>query len=273
MKETIKAKTKSDRLTTYTYEFNSINEFYSYICNTPLNEPFRFESLSSSNGSESFTKTKNFDEAVELMKNGCDDISNMLNKKLESKKNDLAVITKSKNVYDVQGFQCCVPLYLQGVPTNMISRRNVKTKQKVVTLTKAINYSASVSTETMMDESIKALQLVKKIESQGTRCNMNVIISAEEKDIRIIMKVRIKNSTEKVNISKLAFCMVHPSMLRRLGFRFIEVCPRTTKNFVKGYGKATKDNVMRDLLDKNEYLIPSFIETDINEITDLSDIQ
>lgn len=273
MKETIKKKSSDDNKTTYIFEFNSINEFYNYICETPLNENFRWENLISVKGSESFTKTKTFEEASELLRNGSDDIAKQLQQKLEAKKNDFVTTTKSKTVYDVQGFQCCVPLYLQGVPNNMISRRNIKVKQKVITLTKAINYNADISVERMIDESIKALQLVKKIESQGTRCNLNIVVSAEESKNRIVMKVRLKSSTEKINVSKLAFCMVHPSMLRRMSFRFLEVCPRTTKDYIPEYGCATSDDRMRKLLGDNEYLIPSFISTDINEIKDLSNIR
>ena len=51
-------------------EYKSIAEFYDYLCTTPFNDVFRWSKHSSVDGSESFTKTKSFDEAVDLMKNG-----------------------------------------------------------------------------------------------------------------------------------------------------------------------------------------------------------
>lgn len=274
MKETIIEKSKNDKFKTYLTEFNSINEFYEYICNTPLNEAFRCESyLSSRDNEEMFSGTKSFEEATELLKHGCEDIAKKLNNKLNASKNDIATVKRTKTFYDVQGYQACVPLYLQGVPTNMINKKQVVVKHKVITLTKAITYNAFVSKETILEESVKALQLVKKIEAQGTRCNLNIIFSSEKNCIRIATKIRIKNATEKLNVSKLAFCMVHPSMLRRLLFGYIEVYPNTTKQFTYGYGRATGNNNLKKLMGDNEYFIPPFITNDINNINDLSNIK
>lgn len=254
-------------------EFNSIEEFWKYICDTPINEPFRWKQLSSVNGSEEFTKTESFEKATELLKNGCDDISKKLTEKLKVGKMDVKTMEAAKNIYDVQGFQCCVPLYLQGVPTNMIAKKNVKVKQKVITITKSISYSGYVKAEKIIEESIKALQIVKKIESQGIRCNLNISLATEKCGRMIGCKVRIKNANEKLNISKLSFCMVHPSMLRRIFFRYIEVNPNVTEDFTHGYGSPVFDLEQKKYLDKNEYFLPEIFNDDIENIKDLEAIK
>src|SRR5699024_11437952 len=71
-------------------------------------------------------------------------------------------------------------------------------------------------------------------------------------------------SNEKLNISKLAFPLVNPSMLRRLFFRFIEVYPNVTNSFVCGYGRPADSDEIRKIF-KNEYLLPNFIRKDRSE--------
>ena len=149
----------------------------------------------------------------------------------------------------------------------MINQKRVVSKQKTITINKSINYNASISTEQIIAESIKVLQVIKKIESQGIRVNLNVILGTY-KDVSILCKVRVKNANERLNVSKLAFCLVHPSMLRRIFFRFIEVYPHITEKFVGGYGRPISNAKMVEKC-KGEYLFPAFIFDDINNLTDL----
>ena len=47
----------------------------------------------------------------------------------------------------------------------MLSKKMVPIKQKIVTLNKSIDYNGGVSANQIVDESIKAMQIVKKLES------------------------------------------------------------------------------------------------------------
>ena len=52
-------------------EFESLKEFYDYICNTPLNETFRWGELSSTRTNKgNWYGTNTFNEATDLFKNG-----------------------------------------------------------------------------------------------------------------------------------------------------------------------------------------------------------
>ena len=251
-----------------TQEFSSMNEFYNYICNTPINDVFRWEQLeSSSKDSKNWHGTKSFDEAVELMKNGYEDMAKKLEKKLNVETKQIAMKTSIRSQYDVAGFQCSVPRYLQGIPTNMINQKKVVKKQPVVTLNKNISYSAYTTPEQIIEYSTKALAIVKKIEAQGVRVNLNLIHGMEthNRTDKTVVKIRLKSANERMNISKLAFPLVHPSMLRRLLFRFIETSPLIkNKMFTMGYGKPMDE---KDLEIPGEVLIPKVIG-DINEFVE-----
>lgn len=241
-------------------EYDNLHEFYEYLIHTPFNNAFCWAKHSSVDGDYYFTKTRDFSEAVELFKNGWSDMATKLVQKLKVIESKTEPTMKPKNVLGVAGYQAIVPLYLMGVPNNMVTKKMVPMKQKVITLNKSINYNGRVSADQIIEESIKAMQIVKKLEAQGYRCNLNIVLgtTAGYPSKQFIVKVRIKSANEKLNVSKLAFPLVHPSMLRRLFFRFIEVYPHVTKSFVHGYGRPADSDEIQKIF-KNEYLLPNFI--------------
>jgi len=253
-------------------EYQSMNEFYTYLCNTPFNEAFRWSSHSSVESSERFSGTKSFDEAVDLMKNGWQDMSQKLTQTLKAKQTQMQTAQRRKMVNDVAGFQPIVPLYLAGAPNNMVSQKMVPVKQKVINITKSVSYACYVDKEEIIEESIKALQIVKKIEAMGYRVNLNIAIGTLEPDREIYAKVRIKSANEKLNISKTAFPLVHPSMLRRLYFRFVEVYPEVTKSFVSGYGRPASTDQMKKAFPE-DIIIPAVWEKKVEDIKSLEDMR
>lgn len=257
--------------TRYVREFKSLNEFEQYITNTPLNETFRWEKLASVTGSYSFTETHNYNEATKLFKNGWDTMAQKLTQKLNVIKNQVVDAQVQKIMYDVVGFQASVPRYLQGIPTNMVNKKLVPVKQRVITLNKDISYNRGITTEQIIEASIQTLQLIKKIEAQGIRVNLNLIWGVQAGNTKEVVKIRLKSVNERLNISKLAFPLVHPSMLRRLLFRYLEVAPTITKSYTWGYG-APLDGSQLKTYCKDEYVLPRLFDGNIASLGDLTSI-
>lgn len=253
-------------------EYRSLAEFYEYITSTSLNETFSWGRLSSVDNDYSFSQTYTFEEATQLFKNGWQDMSEKLNQRLKVELGKMEKVMVAKNTLSVQGYQPIVPLYLNGIPANMISKQMKPMKQKVITLNKSITYSGAVSTEKMVEEGIKALAIVKKLENQHYRCNLNIILGTEEYSKGYTIKVRIKSANERLNINKLTFPLVHPSMLRRLFFRFIEVYPGVPSSFRCGYGRPTEPRYLREAF-PDEILLPQFIFKDVKKINMLDDLE
>lgn len=267
---------KTEQITNKTevIEFDSLREFYDYLVKTPFNEAFCWAKHSSVDGDKWWTKTESFEEAVSLFKNGWSDMASKLVQKLKVIESKTEPTMKPRNTLSVCGYQAVVPLYLQGVPNNMMNKKMVPVKQKVITLNKSIDYHGGVKADQIVEESIKAMQIIKKLEAQGYRCNLNIVLgtSAGYPEKQFLIKVRIKSANEKLNVSKLAFPLVHPSMLRRLFFRFIEVYPNVTKSFVSGYGHPASSAELRNVF-KGEYLLPNFIKKDVNTIKGIEDLE
>lgn len=257
-------------------EFINMEDFYEYLCIMPFNDSFRWVDHHSVTQTKVFTGTNSFDEAVELMKNGWTDMAKTLTNKIKVETKATPMM-KSKTTYGVAGYQAIVPLYLNGVPTNMASKKNVSTKQKVVTITKCIQYNCETKQEKIIEESTKVFKIIKKLEAQGYRCILNVTEMIEKYGKAYQFKVRVKNATEKMNLSKLAFPMIHPSMLRRLMFRMLEVHPYVPKQFTSGYGHPMTDtnSIMKVFApEKDEYILPSILPNgfDVEKINTLEDL-
>lgn len=253
----------------YLVEFDSLHEFYDYVCNTPLNESFRWSHYlaSQKKSASGWSGTSTFKEAADLMKNGWAYGAQDLTKKLKIAEADKQVLQTYKNVLSMAGYQAIVPLYLNGVPNNMVNKKLVPIKQKVLTINKALSCSASVSSETLKDESIKCFQIIKKIESAGFRVNLNLLISTGH----VCVKIRLKSAGEKLNISKLAFPLIHPAMFRRIYFRFIEVYPTIPASFRDGYGRVPSESEFKHVCGKGEILLPTLLcGKSESEITKLS---
>lgn len=252
-------------------EYSSIEEFYKYLCDTPFNDAFRWSEHSSVR-TDSYTagwaKTTSFEQATEMLKNGWDDMAKMLKNTMTSKKLEAEMIKQYRNVLSVAGYQPVVPLYLAGVPQNMVAKQMVPVKQKVVNITKSLNYSGSVSSDTIVEESIKVMQLVKRIEQQGMKCNIYIALGTTAGGRKVICKVKIKGAAERLNVSKLAFPLVHPSMLRRLMFRYIEVCPDVTRAYIRGYGCPVDVDDMKQMMPK-DVVLPAIWNVDVNDVKNI----
>ena len=242
------SKINSNGYKIYMEEYNSILEFVQTINSRPQNP--EITSKQSENGNYRFTGTHDYNEAENLLLHGWVEESEKLNEMLKLK----ALKEKSvKNTYDVAGFQCSVPRYLQGIPTNMINQKVVTKKQKVITITKNISYSAHVRKETIEEESIKVLQLVNNLEKQGYRVILNVtMITKSRQNIILCNKVRIKNANERLNLSKVSFPMVHSSYLRRIMFKWMETFEYNTRSFDDTYGTPVKCKDFNDIIKNNK---------------------
>ncbi|NLZ47000.1 MAG: hypothetical protein GX896_09955 [Clostridiales bacterium] len=247
-------------------KFESIEELDRWINTTKLNVPFRYARLASKEGTYYFTKTESYEEARELLVNGWEEKAKDLTKKLNSKPimND----TRNKMVYDVVGFQPSVPRYLQGIPQNMFNSKKIATKKtKILNVVKLISYVSHTPADKIEEESVKALRIVQLLEQQGFKCNLYVHCMTESDGRVPAFELKLKNAADRLNISKVAFPLVHPSFLRRINFAWAERSEIITKGHVHGYGRPINGSEEQRYIEslkknqgyKNTLFISSFI--------------
>lgn len=245
-------------------EYDSINEYVDDIHKLPYSKIFINGKKSSVEGMEFFTGTKSYEEAIELLKFGWSDGAKKLNTSLKIANKDVQSKEVKRAVYDVVGFQASVPRYLQGIPTSMVNTIPTKRKSKTVTIYKSIAYAALVDKDDILKDSVKFLQIIQEIEKQGIKANVYVIHHGYAEKEHLVNLVKVKSASERLNISKLAFPLMHPSFLRRIVFRSIETESRL-KNFrwARGYGypakRAQTESFIKAMKKENVLFIPTLI--------------
>lgn len=212
-------------------EFNSIGELTSFLSNTKPNGKYFNESMTVS---QKFSMTSSYKEALDLLLYRWTKASEKMTNELKVAIKP-ATIKRQRSVYSVAGHSASVPRYLQGIPTNMISSVPDRRKQPVVVINHSIVYHSKWKAENILAEGIKALQLVQAIEASNRNVKLNIVCLAEDSSLIRGFKVTIKQPGERLNISKMAFPLAHPSMLRRIFLKYMEVEPDMPRAF-EGYG-------------------------------------
>lgn len=225
--------------------------------------------------SKSWTRARDYQHAFDMFVNGWTQQTEKLTQRINSQKCDLQIEKQVRTIAAQAGFAPIVAAYLNNQPNAMRQQKMTPVKQRVVTINKNISYSKSVSSSEIFEQSVKALQIVQKIEAQGIRVNLNVFDCCKDTYNNIfVIKVGIKSANERLNVSKTTFPLVHPSMLRRLVFRYEETHPAISANYLTYRGYPIIDQrTIANAFNKGEYILPSFINRPIDTLNNLTDIQ
>lgn len=230
--------------------FSSISEFFNYINNTPRRNSANNHSES---GDFDFTGTHSLEEAYNLLLSGDEKLFNKFKSldKISIEKILGNVINRPKIKNDLVGFQANVPQYLLGLPTNMINQEPKKTSQKVLNIIINITVSCGVSKDHIQKVGNLYIQVLDLLEKAGYRVNLYIIQAEESNNYYYYSLVRIKTDREPFNIKKCIFPIMHPSMHRRIFFKWEEVCDTENEITDDGYGRPHTDSKkIKETLDK-----------------------
>lgn len=239
-------------------EYTSIIDFTNDTASNPglYNKHFSPSRLSSNSTGSYFSGTQSYDEALNLLKKGWLPEAQKITKQLKSNAHQNTL--SSTPTYSVVGHQPSVARYLQGIPTNMITRKPQTKAQKIITLNRSMAYNCNWSTEAIQEQGLKTLGIIQGLEAQGYRVKLNMVAVMVNSNEVAVCKIVIKKPEEHLQLSKVAFPLSHPSMLRRLLFRWIEKFVELQSDYSRSYGRA-EDSYLNDILAKGEYLIPALV--------------
>lgn len=241
-------------------EFGSIHEFNSTVNSRPNNRQYpgtSVHSLRVATSSNPWEGTKTYDEAIELLGSGWVAEAKKLAKRIPST-TATQQSTKTKPIYSVVGGQASVPRYIQGIPTNMVDRKQVPMKSKIIVVNKDISFPAKVSATEIFEEGVKALQIIQGLEGKGYRVKLNMVWAVQSSHELVGLKVTVKKPEERMSLLKVAFPLAHPAMLRRVAFKWLETHPDLGKASFSGYGTPATDKLPK-LLGEKEIFLPKQI--------------
>ena len=228
----------------YLNQFSDISELYNYITKTPRRST---AGRASEKDEYNFSNTHNIEEAYDLLLGGDDNLFKKFKslKKISVDKLLGNAINRHKQMNDVVGFQANVPQYLLGLPTNMINQEPKKISQKVLNILLSIGVSGGVETYQIENLGNLYIQVLDLLEKSGYRTNLYLLEATEAMDKDIYCLTRIKTDREPFNIKKCIFPIMHPSYLRRIMFKWDEVCDINIgeyEDFTQGgYGRPKTD--------------------------------
>lgn len=234
--------------------FENITDLSKYLTSRDTKYNRFSHSLDTGDDDVEFTGVRTFEEALDLMKYGDEDLFNKI--KRERKKIDINKIIgaynqklKYRNRY--YGGIPNVPAYLRGNPVNMINPEKNMPANRILNIFLNIRVRAYVSTDDIIRIGLKYLTIVDILEKSGYRCNLYSGCANESGGYYSYFMVRVKTDKEPLNLKKICFTIAHPSMQRRIKFRWMEVND-FEKDFTRdGYGSDDNpDHTQRILSNK-----------------------
>ena len=233
-------------------DFKSIYSLIETLESRKNNEVMKHEN-SSESGGRSFTGTNSYKEALNLLHNGYIDILEQVKQK--TKDNMKINILSNQDTPKVKnmpiGYCPNVPNAIMNLPNSMINIQKEPLKRKTISITYSIDAPAMVNQDDIIKAGVALISAINVIEKKGIRTELKIgfMPSEEIKEITF-PTVHIKNYQQKFNLQKICFPLGHPSMLRRIGFKWLETNPKITDSgFKLGYGGPIKslNNIKKEL--------------------------
>ena len=251
------------------YEFYTIREMVGWLRKMPYNLAFSGKDKSSNTEDTEGRDTASYKEAEELLLHGWPDGARQVNKGYRLVKNLDQMNSAKVRAVSVEGFAPVVPLYLANQPQTMLGQSIVSKKTKVITLIKSISFNGSIGSENIKNSGLNTLAIVDSLERNGYRINLYVMDLGRARknsgggDQILGAMLKVKGAGERLNMAKIAFPIAHPSMLRRIMFRFVERCPEASSHFAGGYGSVPSNaaflDIIRRLGDRRTYMVPNHV--------------
>ncbi|MBQ2910130.1 MAG: hypothetical protein IJE53_04935 [Bacilli bacterium] len=245
------------------YRFDSISEFVDYLKNAPV-QHYAFDRLASETGSYGFTQTSSLEEALDLIKFGYhEDFEKLVQLKLKLEKYIKMSKKRNKQFNDYIGFAPDVKAYLEGNPLSMLNKKSEARKKVNVYMN--TSFYGNTSKEAIFNRGAIVLSMIEILENMGFSVNLHLFEMSTVDTMMHFSDFVLKSENERMNIQKLYFPLCHPSWIRRLNFRLIEVTPDITSSWSNGYGRPSDLSTMKKVidLDKNDIIIPTIEELNI----------
>lgn len=222
-------------------KFKSLAELTRTISKRKVNEVFagRFsKALEISPESTEWTKSNSYEHAEELIIKGYKEPMNQIKKGLLKIKKEQTV-RRAKIQHSVVGYAVSVPLALTGVPECMFTREKVAVKSKTLHLVYGFSALGDVSPRDLINGGINFIGLVNTLEKNGYRVKIDIVRCTTTEKTAIGYLCNVKEYNQPLNLLKLCYPLVNPSMLRRTSFRWCETLPDLKDNeFNRGYGAS-----------------------------------
>lgn len=245
-------------------EFRNFDQLLSILNSRPNNQ-YMVNDHESRTNSKDFSGTANWEEACQMLATGYLDVIRKLKKNIaqQNKLNSKFVeeIDRPRPYIGVQGYCPCVPNAIRNIPQSMINIDRKPMKRKTLHILYSFGGSCMETTDWFINAGTALLSAVDIIEKGGiqTKIDLNFFPSFEG-DEMTFPTICIKNYGERYSVQKISFPLVHPSIFRRIGFKWLETSPDISRRFYN-YGRSPQYDKLEEALDIQDpatYLISTY---------------
>lgn len=192
--------------------------------------------------SKEFTGLDNYTQAEKMLTTGYLDVLSKLEKSVENQQKISAKFTENikrprpKN--SVMGYVPNVPAALLNLPEAMVNTTRVPQKRKTLSVLYSIGGNCDRDTDYFINAGTALLSAIDIVERSGITTRLEVgFFTAKYNNEYTFPTLKIKDYNERYSLQKISFPLVHPSMFRRIGFKWLESTPdikETGFNFAYG---------------------------------------
>ena len=233
----------------YSKSFPSLDEFARFLESGTIQPLFdRGEKTASVAGSASWSGTKDFAESNDLLRFGDREHARLLVGGV-SVPGAVTESIRARRVRCVAGSSVNVAAALAGRPKSMYKIVRKKVAAKVVNVCYDVCVGSNIKPGEMSAAAVKMANVILSLERAGYQVNLYAAACTTAGNEAAGCFIRIKSAGQYCDVSRLAYCLVHPSFLRRSSFRFLEVLPGLSESrWIPGYGSANLDRaIVREL--------------------------
>lgn len=172
--------------------------------------------------------TDTYHDAINCAKIGWKDGLDRMERSIyDWKTNNTNISHQLVHNYNESGDEVDVGRFLDSDPCSMIEY-HIETRSqygKFVRVWVNIAASCSVSQETIFQRGAAILMFVDQLEQNGFRVELSAILSIgiSKTSECFRLTVPVKEFEQQLDMERVAFCLGNPAMLRRLGFRMMEL--------------------------------------------------
>lgn len=237
-------------------KFKSRQDLISYLKNAKTSSAFQFRELASQRVSEDsteWTKTRSFDEALNLFECGWyQDFDKFLTHKKQIDKY-FPYVAKKKSYHNyVCGSVPNVVNAINNLPLSMRKIYDDNHQQNIVTIYYNSGYPWTTTQNQIFNNGLLTLSLIDFFDSLGYRVDLKFYEITKTGNQIMYIDTILKAAGERINLQKVYFAFCNPSFLRRLMFRVTETTQGLDKEWIYGYGKCMQTEEIKNIFGIND---------------------
>ena len=231
--------------------FKGREDLISYLKSAETSLTFKSRPLIShdiSDENTKWTKTKTFEEAINLFEYGWyEDYDKFLSQKKQIDKYFPYVIHKKSYQNHICGSVPNIVNAINNLPLSMRRQCKDNNTQNIITINYNCGYPWATTQNQIFNNGILTLSLIDFFDSLGYRVDLKFYSISKNGNQILYIDVPLKLSGEKINLQKLYFAFCNPSFFRRIIFRVKETTPGLIRQWTYDYGVSMETEEIKKI--------------------------